>query len=91
MPAGLRSWYREHAAATGQKLNALLVAALEEYRARHDGATAAPAPAASGTTAAPKRARKPRADTAPRATFREPESASDIAAAIFRRTNGDQQ
>jgi len=40
MPDGLEAWYRERAAKEGQPVNSLLVAALEEYRARHDGATA---------------------------------------------------
>ena len=39
MPDGLEAWYRERAAEEGQPVNSLLVAALEEYRARHDGAT----------------------------------------------------
>jgi len=49
MPDGLDAWYRQRADAEGRTMNALLVAALEEYRDRHpDAATEPPetAPAA---------------------------------------------
>lgn len=69
MPDGLKAWYREQATAEGQPLNALLVAALEEFRARHDGATTPPAPATRGATA-PRKPRQPKA--APVVTFTVP-------------------
>jgi hypothetical protein len=45
MPGDLKEWYRQHAAGTGQSLNAVLVAALTEYRQRHDPRHKDPAPA----------------------------------------------
>jgi hypothetical protein len=51
MPDGLESWFKARARETGQSVNALMVAALEEFRNRQDGATApAPAKAAGATT-----------------------------------------
>lgn len=41
MPDGLPAWYEEHAKAMGRPVNAVLVQALEEFRARNDGATTA--------------------------------------------------
>lgn len=38
MPDGLEAWYRQHATETGRTLNAALVAALEDYRNRHEAA-----------------------------------------------------
>ena len=38
-PEGDRSWLLTYAEATGQPVNAVLVAALGEYRARHGGIT----------------------------------------------------
>ena len=38
-PEGDRSWLLEHAAMRGQAVNAVLVAALGEYRVRHGGNT----------------------------------------------------
>lgn len=80
----------------GEKVNAFIVAAIEEKLQRR-GSTTPAAPAEP--VAPPKRPRKPRADTAPAATFKQPEppaktagqpeGASDIAA-FFRRRNGDQ-
>jgi hypothetical protein len=42
-PAGsdLPAWYEHHATATGLSANALMVLALERYRAEQNGATAA--------------------------------------------------
>lgn len=40
MPDGLLAWYQQRAEETGQPVNALLVAALEDYRQRHEGETA---------------------------------------------------
>ena len=34
MPDGLLAWYEQHAKAAGRPVNAVLVAALEDYRAR---------------------------------------------------------
>ena len=87
MPDGLEAWYGEYAAKTGKAVNAVLVAALEEFRSRHDGATAPPAPAPRGTTAS-RKPRQPKA--APVARENAPEGAEDIAA-FFRRRNGEQQ
>lgn len=36
MPDGLLAWYEEHARNTGRAVNAVLVAALEEYRRASD-------------------------------------------------------
>jgi hypothetical protein len=48
LPGGLEAWYQQRATETGQPLNALLVAVLEDYRQRHDGGdTEAPAPPAA--------------------------------------------
>jgi hypothetical protein len=41
MPDGLLAWYEQHAKDTGQFVNAVLVAALEDYRQRHGGGTTA--------------------------------------------------
>jgi len=86
MPDGLLAWYEQHAAATGRSVNAALVGALEEHRAQHDsGSTTPPAPVAP-----PRReARQP--EPAPAARFREPESASDIMAALRRRREAGRQ
>ena len=86
MPDGLREWYEDFAAKTGKAVNAVLVAALEEFRSRHDGATAPPAPAPRGTTAS-RKPRPPKA--APAARENGPEGAEDIAA-FFRHRNGEQ-
>jgi hypothetical protein len=37
MPGGLLAWYEQHAEATGQPVNAVLVKALQEYRERTEG------------------------------------------------------
>lgn len=37
MPDGLLAWYEKRAEATGTSVNAALVAALEDYRKRHEG------------------------------------------------------
>lgn len=37
LPGGLLAWYQEFAAAGGKPVNAVLVAALEEFRQRHTG------------------------------------------------------
>jgi hypothetical protein len=37
MPDGLLAWYGQHAEATGSTLNGAIVAALEDYRKRHEG------------------------------------------------------
>jgi len=36
MPDGLLAWYEAHAADTGTSVNGGLVAALEDYRKRHE-------------------------------------------------------
>lgn len=54
MPDGLEAWYRQHAASTGQTLNGALVAALEDYRRRHEPATATVAGVRIGITADPR-------------------------------------
>ena len=81
MPDGLLARV-EAARADGETVNAFIVAAIEERLERCAGGSTAPAaePRSGSTT------RKPRADTAP--AGREPESASDIMAAIRRRRNG---
>jgi len=66
MPEGLLAWYGEHAQATGRRVNTVLVAALEEYRAAHDGATTVAAPA---KVVAPRKARARSAGPAPAARF----------------------
>jgi hypothetical protein len=80
MPDGLLA-RAEAVLADGETMNGLIVAAIEELVARREGGSTKPAAARGSTT----RARKPKADTAPPAQFREPESASDIMAAIRRR------
>ena len=35
MPGGLLAWYKDFAEAEGMSVNAALVAALQEFRARH--------------------------------------------------------
>jgi hypothetical protein len=75
MPDGLLGWYETYAAAQDSSVNSALVAALEEFRSRHDGATTAPVPAVRGATAVsppPKRTRTPRGDTAPAVMFTAP-------------------
>ena len=37
MPGGLLAWYEDFAAKAGKPVNAVLVAALEEFRERADG------------------------------------------------------
>jgi hypothetical protein len=85
MPGGLLAWYEEHAKAAGISVNAALVGALEEYRARHDsGSTTPPVAAKSGSTtckSAPKR---------PAVAKGQPEGASDIAAYFASRRTGGQ-
>jgi hypothetical protein len=49
-PEGDRSWLLTYAASTGQAVNAVLVAALGEYRARHGDTTSAVLPPAGGDT-----------------------------------------
>jgi hypothetical protein len=49
-PEGDRSWLLAHAEATGQAVNAVLVAALGEYRVRHGDTTSAVLPPAGGDT-----------------------------------------
>jgi hypothetical protein len=39
MPDGLLAWYKQHAEETGRSVNALLVAAVEQYRTANSGAT----------------------------------------------------
>jgi hypothetical protein len=46
MPSDLKAWYRQHAADAGERLNTVLVTALEEYRECHDSNV--PAEAARG-------------------------------------------
>ena len=70
LPGDLRAWYRERAAADGRSLNSVLVAALEEYRTRHDSGSTTPAASSRKSATTSPRARKPREDTAPPATFR---------------------
>jgi hypothetical protein len=99
LPEGDQAWLADHAVKAGKAVNAVVVAAILEYRERHDGTTAAAIPPEGGKTT---RARKPRA--APTATFRQPEQApackpeagapegaSDIAAFFRRRNEGDQR
>ena len=47
MPGGLLAWYEDFAGASAEAVNAVLVRALEEFRARNGGATA---PAEGATT-----------------------------------------
>lgn len=44
MPGGLLAWYKQEAPARSVSVNALIVAALQEYRARHGGDDTAGAP-----------------------------------------------
>ncbi len=39
MPDGLLAWYEQFAEAEGKPVNAVLVAALEEFRQRHEEVT----------------------------------------------------
>ena len=52
-PEGDRSWLQAYAEATGMAVNAVLVAALGEYRARHGGSTPVVSPPPSGATTQP--------------------------------------
>ena len=49
IPGGLLAWLADQAAIEGRRPNAVIVAALEEYRERHDS-TSIPAPARGVTT-----------------------------------------
>jgi hypothetical protein len=100
LPEGLLAWLKEQAGREGDKVTMTAIAerALERERERCEGITTSAAPAAA-VSPPPKRPRRPRADTSPAATFKQPEppaktaaqpeGASDIAA-FFRRRNGDQ-
>jgi hypothetical protein len=66
-PEADRSWLLEFAAETGNAVNAVLAAALAEFRARHGGPTAETAPVESGRPAAPRRTSQRKA--APSAVF----------------------
>ena len=46
MPDGLLAWYKQHATGTGQSVNRAIVAALEDYRRRHEGSGGKPPEAA---------------------------------------------
>jgi hypothetical protein len=99
MPEGLEDWLKQHAQETGRTLNAAIVSALEDYRARQGGS--APAPPAPEPPApeppAARRAAKVQPHAAPRApktrerTTGKTESPSDMAAFITRRARGDHQ
>lgn len=86
MPDGLQARVETVVRDTPETFNAFVVAAIEERLARRESgsATRATRPTRGSTTSA----RKDCEDTAPRATFREPESASDIMAALRRRRTG---
>jgi len=90
LPEGLLVWLKEQAGREGGDvtMTAIVERALVRERERCEGITTRAVPAAP--VSPPRRTRKPRADTAPAATFREPESAGDIMAALRRRRNGDQ-
>ena len=49
IPGGLLAWLADQAVMEGRKPNAVIVAALEEYRANHGG-MAVPPPVRGGTT-----------------------------------------
>ena len=80
MPAGLLAWYQERATATSEPVNALLVAALEDHRRRHDGGDTLPAASKvtppAVTPPSPGRGRKVKAGSPAqppgRVPFREP-------------------
>ena len=76
MPDGLLAWYEDRAADTGQPVNALIVAALEDNRQRQDGATAPEPARAAGATTRPARAKPARTVAAPATELpRKPPSA----------------
>jgi hypothetical protein len=51
MPDGLLAWYSQHARDTGRPVNAVLVEALEAFRADRSAATTAAPPRRKGATA----------------------------------------
>lgn len=48
MPGALLAWYKRHAVETGLPVNAAIVAALEDYRQRHDGSSTTVSPGSVG-------------------------------------------
>jgi hypothetical protein len=68
MPDGLLARVEIAAATDGASVNAFIVAAIEEKLQRREGGSTAPAV----RVAPPRRARKPREDTAPAVTFTAP-------------------
>ena len=70
-PDGLLARVEAAAKIDGVRVNGFIVAAIEEHLARREGGSTPPAvKAMRGSTT---RARKPREDTAPAATFKQPE------------------
>jgi hypothetical protein len=87
-PQDVRDWLAAESARTGQAVNALITMLARERMARDGGTTAAGALVEGGATAA---SRKPRAAPAAAPSAKpEPESASDIMAALRRRRTGGQ-
>ena len=88
LPEGLLARLKDGAERHGQTMTDIVARGISAELDRLDGITTSAAPTAP--VSPPRRTRKPRADTAPAATFRPAETGSDIVKRLFASREGSQ-